>query len=289
MDGRALLVVQRGSNSTLLHCGSIPDTFLCLFCLQRGSNSTLLHCGNGNDYSFDHTSLTTRVEFDPPSLRLPIRQQTSRPRPPTRVEFDPPSLRPTPTATRLGLGLGATRVEFDPPSLRQFSYRGLKLGIGTTRVEFDPPSLRLIAQPVAPIHNPQRGSNSTLLHCGLRVGRVLRVGGWQRGSNSTLLHCGLTGRDRAAGRTAGNEGRIRPSFIAAAQPPQNAPTTRPTRVEFDPPSLRREARTLSSIGASPTRVEFDPPSLRHGGGRIVSAGETATRVEFDPPSLRRHL
>ena len=115
-----------------------------------------------------------------------------------------------------------TRVEFDPPSLRRFPHQNIRPPSTTTRVEFDPPSLRqsgdvpgwstprgnegrirpsfIAARPLRAASSAaavQRGSNSTLLHCGMDTiegsRRVVR----QRGSNSTLLHCG-TFADKAA-------------------------------------------------------------------------------------------
>ena len=107
-----------------------------------------------------------------------------------------------------------------------------------TRVEFDPPSLRLINEDKSQDGDSQRGSNSTLLHCG------------DSAQSSQLKVCG-------------NEGRIRPSFIAATAGPHGGRSTCTTRVEFDPPSLRHpRGDALRSLAAA-TRVEFDPPSLRH--------------------------
>ena len=101
---------------------------------------------------------------------------------------------------------------------------------------------------------------------------------------------------------SGNEGRIRPSFIAASRPGSSDRTSNTqrgsnstllhcglvmqlpgvgcwlsTRVEFDPPSLRRVPGSLGCHHLQPTRVEFDPPSLRHGGDETRRHGGAAQR------------
>ena len=55
----------------------------------------------------------------------------------TRVEFDPPSLRPVPDL-RVQSGVVATRVEFDPPSLRRGERVGYFYGVITNEGRIRP-------------------------------------------------------------------------------------------------------------------------------------------------------
>ena len=229
---------------------------------QRGSNSTLLHCGCKTPGQGTILICATRVEFDPPSLRLaPLTPPYAAPGA-TRVEFDPPSLRLD------GLVLGylqrpPTRVEFDPPSLRRrvraAAAEGERVNEGRIRPSF------IAAARVGSVSCPdvlQRGSNSTLLHCGLAAVSGPNGRRIQRGSNSTLLHCG-TKQTVLFRRTAGNEGRIRPSFIAADQLRVATAGLLINEGRIRPSFIAAVAHRWASIlRARSTRVEFDPPSLR---------------------------
>ena len=179
---------------------------------QRGSNSTLLHCG---DSSLLASVVTPDNEgrIRPSFIAASSRGWRRRRRLPTRVEFDPPSLR---QEKRILLG-----------SIR-----------GATRVEFDPPSLRPTTGSVCGNSCGQRGSNSTLLHCGTALSKAFSRMGMQRGSNSTLLHCGTQHNDtkrveavqRGSNSTLLHCGNIPVEVVD--------PLHLATRVEFDPPSLR---------------------------------------------------
>ena len=232
---------QRGSNSTLLHCGVYAGHVFHLAFDQRGSNSTLLHCGPACQCGWPCHRHSTRVEFDPPSLRR------------RHLRSD-------------GLVELPTRVEFDPPSLRRRVQRRRATGQPGNEGRIRPSFIAATAPASPPgSDGPQRGSNSTLLHCGSNVeahpeggaaneGRIrpsfiaATASFWaparvrrQRGSNSTLLHCGASSVTFALARAFGNEGRIRPSFIAANSLAVMMVSIPPsTRVEFDPPSLRPE-------------------------------------------------
>ena len=137
-------------------------------------------------------SMSTRVEFDPPSLRLPGRRK-----PVLRLQQRGSN------STLLHCGYwpkrgsvpglnneGRIRPSFIAAGACWWGWRARTV---TTRVEFDPPSLRQINLTNNSSSTPfQRGSNSTLLHCGPLVHTTPHPGGVQRGSNSTLLHCGLS-------------------------------------------------------------------------------------------------
>ena len=234
----AALSIQRTWRWRVGNEGRIRPSFIAAsFCqsnaracpAQRGSNSTLLHCG-------------TRETAGPAASR-------SRP---TRVEFDPPSLRQGSAGCK-SKGVLTTRVEFDPPSLRHVRHRLLRRDDGRNEGRIRPSFIAATRQGSRETQCWQRGSNSTLLHCGGVGLRGDHTSLHQRGSNSTLLHCGSTtivryrrpslcneGRIRPSfiaaiksgpgpGRRRGNEGRIRPSFIAASPNPPSHAMRRPQR------------------------------------------------------------
>ena len=111
----------------------------------------------------------------------------------------------------------------------------------------------------------------------------------QRGAPAPLPHCGSFGGLAAAGRGT-NEGRRRPSLIAAIQSPSR--TSKPTDQRGAPaplPHCGRHPGDPIAAWCAPTRGAGAPPSLRPlsppGGGR----GRAPTRGAGAPPSLRREL
>ena len=67
------------------------------------------------------------------------------------------------------------------------------------------------------------------------------------------------------------------------------PTARPTRVEFDPPSLRHQRRGRMAGGVRRNEGRIRPSFIEAFGVRPGAVNPSATRVEFDPPSLRQPL
>ena len=179
------------------------------------------------------------------------------------------------------------------PSLIAAGYSYLRRGSPDfpTRGEFAPPSLRRIR------------------FCGGRRRRCC-----QRGANSPLPHCGTEQERQAERDRLANEGRIRPSLIAALPPPLPLHRHLAQRGANSPlPHCGlEEEQARAEGGAEPTRGEFAPPSLRRGrdyrGGACPGdqrgansplphcgvndwacprAVMSPTRGEFAPPSLRR--
>ena len=159
-----------------------------------------------------------------------------------------------------------------------------------TRGEFAPPSLRLL---------PSEG--------------VYRVGAGQRGANSPLPHCGEAGAHCPGEGWPPNEGRIRPSLIAARWGwPLMAQTGRTNEGRIRPSLIaaerrrgwwrfaRRQRGANSPLPHCGRRVKYDRviaacanegrirPSLI--AARQCRAGRLPTgrptRGEFAPPSLR---
>ncbi len=227
---------------------------------ERGSNTTLLHCGTTTDTTTSTTrgnegrirpSFIAAVSLKPFPLRLLWNEGRIRPSfIAARARFglmwllgvNEGRIRPSFIAAWLpGAGFRPgwrTRVEYDPPSLRPGIQERYQRGKRGTRVEYDPPSLRQRIPVISSwIPTRERGSNTTLLHCGsLRawdsVGSVRTRVEYDPPSLRRLCRFRpVTGR--------GNEGRIRPSFIAAASESGCVVEAGGgTRVEYDPPSLR---------------------------------------------------
>ena len=232
----------------------------------------------------------TRGEFAPPSLRQgspsPPRRahwpNEGRIRPsliaasswggwrtssgrPTRGEFAPPSLRPT------GGRYGGRPVDANEgrirPSLIAATRAGrvpITQGI-PTRGEFAPPSLRHFGggnrgsgQPV------QRGANSPLPHCGVaKAGRAQGHAWPTRGEFAppSLRHDNGQWLD---GTLVTNEGRIRPSLIAAFVAfGGHAVSDRQRGANSPLPHCGTSSTTKTTQETPPTRGEFAPPSLRH--------------------------
>ena len=158
----------------------------------------------------------------------------------------------------------------------------------------------------------QRGANSPLPHCGHHTGKNEAKGPAATRGEFAPPSLRRGPADGGRGRLPGNEGRIRPSLIAAADPiafrysiRTNEGRIRPSLIAAaaSPPAgyrrLRQrgansplphcggwEARQRSRSAAS-TRGEFAPPSLRREGGDASPYLDGPTRGEFAPPSLRQ--
>ena len=86
-----------------------------------------------------------------------------------------------------------------------------------TRGEFAPPSLpEILAAAPGPDWQDQRGANSPLPHCRVyKHHSVIDLNATQRGANSPLPHCRPCTTVPCNWSAFANEGRIRPSLIAA--------------------------------------------------------------------------
>ena len=306
---RGALPLQRGSNSTLLHCGISLIRGISKGSIQRGSNSTLLHCGAKADKDKADRLVNNEGRIRPSfiaafarlsgvcvdcsnegRIRPSFIAAAWLPPPPSSPWCNEGRIRPSFIAATWALPARCRRLRNE----------------GRIRPSF-------IAAEKLPSYKTHKHTNE---------GRI------------RPSFIAATGPGSPPRRPLGNEGRIRPSFIAAHRRQRKRGRGRPTRVEFDPPSLRQTAfevfslpgyqrgsnSTLLHCGAldprsastyssqrgsnstllhcgtiegdlnygdvSATRVEFDPPSLRHGSQRRAPRPGGATRVEFDPPSLR---
>ena len=162
-------VRQRGSNSTLLHCGFMTVLVLKSGIGQRGSNSTLLHCGKCILTKIISRLLATRVEFDPPSLRLDGSAGSARSGVVNEGRIRPSFIAAAVRKYRnssVGSNEGRIRPSFIAAgSRRRSDHRPTRCNEGRIRPSF------IAAVPGccrAAIARRQRGSNSTLLHCGDR-------------------------------------------------------------------------------------------------------------------------
>ena len=283
------VALQRGANSPLPHCGAYALAYTAGDTGQRGANSPLPHCGASAKLpkAIPGGSNEGRIR---PSLIAAGHQRF--------VSFP---------------GWLQRGANSPLPHCGNVNLFSLVTGNPTTRGEFAPPSLR--PQPGRSGLRPdwQRGANSPLPHCGRSVVSSSAMwSGTTRGEFAPpSLRRVLQGRRGHSRRC--NEGRIRPSLIAAlsaAPPPPNPPPNegrirpsliaawteycyqakpRTTRGEFAPPSLRRLFNGLRFPVRRPTRGEFAPPSLRRAPRRRVWGCPPPTRGEFAPPSLRPGL
>ena len=206
---------------------------------QRGAPAPLPHCGLPCVYVVEGMRCPTRGAGAPPSLRHKCVTSHLTRLLPTRGAGAPPSL-------RLPVAVGAPPILPDNEGRRR-------------------PSLIAAGLPVGDVLSDllQRGAPAPLPHCGLRSVSGVAKTGSQRGAPAPLPHCGdFTGNpdvaERVATRGAGappslrrvvvpsvpsrgryNEGRRRPSLIAAFSPGGEPRRLRPaTRGAGAPPSLR---------------------------------------------------
>ena len=182
----------RGSNSPLLHCGPFAITELDALVDLRGANSPLLHCGGRGRRRRSKTSPGSEGRIRPSYIAAtaPCASATSAGTSEGRI-------RPSYIAAanqRLGQRPQAGLRGANSPLL----HCGRRADAASSareappRGEFAPPTLRPVA------------AGRTEIHCGLR------------GANSPLLHCGAERPQAWAFLGLGSEGRIRPSYIAAA-------------------------------------------------------------------------
>ena len=164
---------------------------------------------------------------------------------PTRGAGAPPSLRqvvqqpvlPPPVATR---GAGA------PPSLRQTAQNGPPPTGAATRGAGAPPSLRQHLRPLKPACYLQRGAPAPLPHCGRLTNIIVKPVYGNEGRRRPSLIAAFP-RHLGADSEGTNEGRRRPSLIAAASP---APTKwiNPTNEGRRRPSLIAAQSSSGHIG-----------------------------------------
>ena len=141
----------------------------------------------------------------------------------------------------------ATRGAGAPPSLRH--HPCLRFIMSTTIQRGAPaplPHCGLLAPPSDVIGGLQRGAPAPLPHCGNRSAKTFPGFSPQRGAPAPLPHCGRLRFHYLVINTRGNEGRRRPSLIAACRS-----GSRRAR------SSRNEGRRRPSlIAASKTRSNF---------------------------------
>ena len=136
-------------------------------------------------------------------------------------------------------------------------------------------------------HRRQRGANSPLPHCGRRLRRrLLRRRVTTRGEFAPPSLRRIQSH-REGHPYSNNEGRIRPSLIAASSSGPYSITDDAQRGANSPlPHCGQAAAELKAAANEPTRGEFAPPSLRPHLPKPFRPKLLATRGEFAPPSLR---
>ena len=107
----------------------------------------------------------------------------------------------------------------------------------------------------------QRGAPAPLPHCGSVDDPATPDHSWQRGAPAPLPHCGNT-RFVSGSTMKTNEGRRRPSLIAACNRARSLAWSSSTRGAGAPPSLRLGLVDGDSRPLFATRGAGAPPSLR---------------------------
>ena len=192
----SVVLAQRGAPAPLPHCGDFAGARAFFGGVQRGAPAPLPHCG------VRHISITASSEC-----------QRGAPAPlphcgVCRVTVVPTICRPT-------RGAGA------PPSLRPAMPSNDASGfVCPTRGAGAPPSLRPAGTMAAAVAEyEQRGAPAPLPHCGTGQPSGWRVIRSQRGAPAPLPHCGMAWWAGNRAYFICNEGRRRPSLIAARRFP----------------------------------------------------------------------
>ena len=264
----ARAATQRGANSPLPHCGWNGRRRCGETRWQRGANSPLPHCGRQaaaragaplpNEGRIRPSLIAARIAC---AVHRGPAPNEGRIRPSLIAALPPPVPRPRQENQRgansplphCGTTIQTTQTQDTAPNE------------GRIR-----PSLiaASVSQRIDYMINRQRGANSPLPHCGRMVAVVLLGGSPSTRGEFAPPSLRLRSPPWVLHAESSNEGRIRPSLIAAglaevragrrssqrgANSPlphcgpllvsQTAPRSSPTRGEFAPPSLRQPVRT----------------------------------------------